>query len=71
MKEKEPSGLWVWVVVVVLVVVKVFFWHSLSWWVVLFPITLALFVIAFVFGVFGVIIVIATLQIINSAIKKL
>lgn len=49
-KEKTDS-IAVWLVVALLVIVKVFFIQTLSWWIVLFPLTIALALWCFVCGI--------------------
>lgn len=49
-KEKTDSNA-VWLVVALLVIVKVFFIPTLSWWIVLFPLTIALALLCFTGGI--------------------
>lgn len=50
-KTERQTAIWVWVVVALLVIVKVFFVPTLSWWIVLFPITITLALWCFVGGI--------------------
>ena len=49
--KEKTDGTAVWLVVALLVIVKVFFIPTLSWWIVLFPLTVALVLLCFVGGI--------------------
>lgn len=67
-EEKTDSQTAVWVVVALLVLVKVFFIPTLSWWIVLFPLTFALVLWCVVVGILALSMVIIVLAALFSAV---
>lgn len=65
---KTESQTAVWVVVALLVAVKLFFVPTLSWWIVLFPFTIALALWCFVCGILVLSLALVVVAALSSAL---